>query len=711
MSTVPLDNALSSSSILTGAGESKETGRSSPLGATVTAGGVNFSVFSRSASGVELLLFDREDDARAARVITIDPATQYTSNYWHAFVPGIHPGQLYGYRVQGRFDPASGMRFDPAKVLLDPYGCGVVVPKNYSREAAQIPGDNAAKAMKSVVVDASRYDWEGDTPLQRPASRTIIYEMHVRGFTRHPSSGVSEAKRGTYAGLAEKIPYLQQLGITAVELLPIFQFDAHDAPPGLTNYWGYAPVSFFAPHRGYSSRQDALGPVDEFRDMVKALHQAGIEVILDVVFNHTAEGNEHGPTLSFRGLENNAYYILEQDRSRYANYSGTGNTLNGNHPIVRRMIVDSLHYWVEQMHVDGFRFDLASILERDESGNLLPQPPVLWDIDSDPALAGTKLIAEAWDAGGLYQVGSFLGDSWREWNGHFRDDIRSFFRGDEDTVAALADRLEGSPQIYGHKEREAEQSVNFVTCHDGFTLNDLVSYDHKHNEANGEDNRDGVEDNKSHNWGLEGPTNDPAVENLRDRQVKNFLTVTMLSLGLPMILMGDEMRRTQYGNNNAYCQDNETSWFDWTLVEKHADVHRFVKRICAHRLMRDFEPEVEGLSLNQLLRQARRAWHGVKLGEPDWSVQSHSLAYSVACTNQKLRFYMILNAYWESLEFELPPMSDGSDFWHRWIDTSLASPDDIAEWRTAPAVESHTYLVGPRSVVALYAWVDDRPRS
>ncbi len=621
MSTVPLDSALSSSGILTGAGEPKKTGHSSPLGATVTAGGVNFSVFSRSASGVELLLFDREDDARAARVITIDPATQYTSNYWHAFVPGIQPGQLYGYRVQGRFDPASGMRFDPAKVLLDPYGRGVVVPKNYSREAAQIPGDNAAKAMKSVVVDASTYDWEGDTPLQRPASRTIIYEMHVRGFTRNPNSGVSEAKRGTYAGLAEKIPYLQQLGITAVELLPIFQFDAHDAPPGLTNYWGYAPVSFFAPHRGYSSRQDALGPVDEFRDMVKALHQAGIEVILDVVFNHTAEGNEHGPTLSFRGLENNAYYILEQDRSRYANYSGTGNTLNGNHPIVRRMIVDSLHYWVEQMHVDGFRFDLASILERDESGNLLPQPPVLWDIDSDPALAGTKLIAEAWDAGGLYQVGSFLGDSWREWNGHFRDDIRSFFRGDEDTVAALADRLEGSPQIYGHKEREAEQSVNFVTCHDGFTLNDLVSYDHKHNEANGEDNRDGVEDNKSHNWGVEGPTNDPAVENLRDRQVKNFLAVTMLSLGLPMILMGDEMRRTQYGNNNAYCQDNETSWFDWTLVEKHADVHRFVKRLCAHRLMRDFEPEVEGLSLNQLLRQARQslAWRktwGTRLERP-----------------------------------------------------------------------------------------------
>src|SRR6266576_278901 len=406
--------------------EVESAGRSSPLGATVLPGGVNFSVYSRNASGVEVLLFDREDDALPARVITIDSATNRTYHYWHVFVPDLQPGQLYGYRVHGPFDPSSGMRFDPGKVLLDPYGCGVVVPKNYSRVTARLEGDNASTAMKSVVVDPHAYDWEGDTRLHRPSSRTIIYEMHVGGFTRHPSSGVSEKTRGTYAGLIEKIPYLQQLSITAVELLPVFQFDVQDAPPGRVNYWGYAPVSFFAPHRGYSSRQDPLGPVNEFRDMVKALHRAGIEVILDVVFNHTAEGDHRGPTLSFRGLENSAYYILEQDRSRYANYSG----------------------------------------------------------------AGTKLIAEAWDASGLYQVGSFIGDSWREWNGRFRDDIRSFFRGDEGSVTYLADRLLGSPQIYGHKEREAEESVNFVTCHDGFTLNDLVSYNQKHNELNGENNRD-----------------------------------------------------------------------------------------------------------------------------------------------------------------------------------------------------------------------------
>jgi isoamylase len=611
-------------------------GHSWPLGATVVDGGINFSVFSRSATGVELLLFDREDDAWPARMMRLDPAANRTYHYWHVGVPGIRPGQLYGYRVAGPYDPANGMRFDPAKVLLDPYGRGVVVPKKYSRDAARQTGDNAATAMKSVVLDVHTYDWEGDTPLQRPSSRTIVYEMHVRGFTRDASSGVAEKSRGTFAGLIEKIPYLQQLGITAVELMPVFQFDPQDAPPGRINYWGYSPVSFFAPHQAYSSRQDPLGALDEFRDMVKALHREGIELILDVVFNHTAEGNHDGPTLSFRGLDNTTYYILEQDRSRYANYSGTGNTLNANHPIVRRMILDSLRYWVKEMHVDGFRFDLAAILERGESGELVPNPPVLWDIESDPELAGTKLIAEAWDAAGLYEVGSFIGDSWKEWNGRFRDDVRSFFRGEEGSVTRFADRLIGSPAIYGHKEREAEQSVNFVTCHDGFTLNDLVSYNSKHNEANDEDNRDGTNDNRSWNCGVEGPTEDPAVEKLRNRQVKNFLAVTMLSVGMPMMLMGDEARRTQGGNNNAYCQDNETSWFDWTLLVKHADVRRFVTLLNTRRRLREFDPENQRICLTQLLREANWAWQGVKLGQPDWSATSHSIALTVEIRREKI---------------------------------------------------------------------------
>ena len=685
------------------ADRAQSAGQSYPLGATIFPDGVNFSVFSRGASAVELLLFDAEDDPRP-RVIPIDPAANHTYHYWHVFVSGVRPGQTYGYRVHGPWEPESGVRFDPTKVLLDPYGRSVVVPKSYNRDAIRANDGNIAAAMKSVVVDSHSYDWEGDAPLKHPSSRTIIYEMHVRGFTQHPSSGVGGQLRGTYGGLIEKIPYLQQLGITAVELLPIFQFDAQDAPAGQVNYWGYAPVSFFAPHQGYSSRQDPLGPVDEFRDMVKALHRSGIEVILDVVFNHTAEGDHRGPTLSFRGLDNTTYYILEQDGSRYANYSGTGNTLNANHSVVRRMIVDSLRYWVQEMHVDGFRFDLASILARDSSGQPMSNPPVLWDIESDPALAGTKMIAEAWDAAGLYQVGSFVGDSWKEWNGRFRDDVRSFFRGDEGSVTRVADRLLGSPAIYGYKEREAEESVNFVTCHDGFTLNDLVSYNVKHNEANGEGNRDGANDNRSWNCGVEGPTDDPAVENLRNRQIKNLLTCTIFSLGMPMIAMGDEVRRTQRGNNNAYCQDNETSWFDWTLVEKHADVHRFVRLLIERRLLRDVQPEYQRESLNQLLRESNKAWHGAMLNQPDWSNWSHSVAFSFELQKEKQLLHLILNAYWEPLEFELPPVRDQSGGgWRRWIDTYLETPQDIVEWQTAPPFTSKTYRAGPRSVVVLYA--------
>jgi isoamylase len=493
--------------------------------------------------------------------------------------------------------------------------------------------------------------------------------------------------------------------VTAVELMPVFQFDPQDAPPGRVNYWGYAPVSFFAVHQAYSSRQDLLGPLDEFRDMVKALHRAAIGVILDVVFNHTAEGDHNGPTLSFRGLDNSTYYILDQDRVRYANYSGTGNTLNANHPIVRRMILDSLRYWVEQMHVDGFRFDLAAILGRNDLGEVLSNPPILWDIESGPALAGTKLIAEAWDAAGLYQVGSFLGDSWKEWNGRFRDDVRSFLRGDEGFVGSFADRLLGSPAIYGHKEREVEQSVNYVTCHDGFTLNDLLSYSRKHNEANGEGDRDGTDDNRSWNCGAEGPSNDPAVEKLRNRQVKNFLTITMLSAGIPMILMGDEVRRTQFGNNNAYCQDNETSWFDWRLLAKHADVHRFVTLLNARRRLRKTEIERQRISLNRLLRGTNLTWHGVKVGQPDWRMSSHSIALTVEMPDEGVTVHLIANAYWEALDFELPQIGRPGISWRRWINTALDSPQDIVHWEVALPAPASAVRVKPRSVIVFFAEV------
>jgi isoamylase len=678
-------------------------GRAVPLGATVSPVGVNFSVYSRAASDVDLLLFDREDDPHPARVVRLDPVANRTYHYWHAFVPGIGPGQIYGYRAHGPWDPTNGMRFAPTKVLLDPYGLAVVVPKCYSRDAARLDESDAAMAMKNVVADCSAYDWEGDVPLRRPSAQTIIYEMHVRGFTRHPSSGVAEEKRGTYAGVVEKIPYLQKLGITAVELLPVLQFDAQDAPPGRVNYWGYAPISFFAAHGAYCSGKGPLAPIDEFRDMVKALHRAGIEVILDVVFNHTAEGDHRGPTLSLRGLDNETYYILEPDRSRYANYSGTGNTLNANNPIVRRMILDSLRHWVVNMHVDGFRFDLASVLARDGSGQVIPNPPVLWDIESEPALVGTKLIAEAWDAAGLYQVGSFVGDSWKEWNGRFRDDVRSFFRGDEGTVRAFVDRLAGSPSLYAHKRREPEASVNFVTCHDGFTLNDLVSYDRKHNEANGEDDRDGTDDNRGWNCGAEGPTDDPGIDALRTRQVKNFVTATVLAVGMPMMLMGDEVRRTQRGNNNAYCLDDQTIWFDWTLLTRRADLLRFVSMINAQRTMRGVAHEQERWSLSQILHKSDIAWHGVRLNNPDWESSSHSIAFMARPPEEGTLVHVMINAYWEPLSFELPPVDDSGHPWRRWIDTFLDSPEDVVDWDEATEVVGTSYRVEPRSVVILFA--------
>jgi isoamylase len=679
-------------------------GQSFPLGATPIPNGVNFSVFSKSSQALELLLFETADDPQPIRVIPLDPRRNRTYHYWHVFVGGLREGQLYGYRAIGPFAPAQGLRYDRDKLLLDPYGRAVAVPRGYNRLAASRPGDTAATAMKSVVADLGGYDWEGDVPPRRPFARTVIYEMHVAGFTRHPNSGVAPERRGTYAGLIEKIPYLQGLGVTAVELLPVFQFDPQDCPQGLVNYWGYCPVSFFAPHQGFSSRPEPLGALDEFRDMVKALHRAGLEVILDVVYNHTAEGSHEGPTICFRGLENGVYYILEADRSRYADYTGTGNTLNANQPIVRRLILDSLRYWVGQMHVDGFRFDLASILSRDESGRPLENPPIVWDIESDPVLAGVKLIAEAWDAGGLYQVGSFTGDSWQEWNGRFRDDVRSFVKGDRGTVSRVASRLLASPDLYGHKEREPEQSINFVTCHDGFTLNDLVSYDAKHNEANGEDNQDGYDANLSWNCGVEGPSDDPAVEGLRNRQVKNFLAITLLALGAPMLLMGDEVRRTQHGNNNAYCQDNEVSWFDWSLPPRHGDLYRFVRQLIRFRLNREMTPQEVGLSLNQLLQQAQFEWHGVRLHQPDWNETSHSLAVTARLMEGRLRLHLMLNAYWEPLTFELPPNGGGRrGRWRRMLDTALEAPEDIVPWASAPNLPGSTYVVQSRSVVLLLA--------
>jgi len=679
------------------------TGHPHPLGSRPLADGTGFSVHSHAAQRLELLLYDHVDDAQPARVITLDAAQHRTGDYWHVFVPGLRAGQLYAWRAHGGFDPARGLRFDPGKVLLDPYGRAVAVPTAFQRAAAQGPGRNDAQACKSVVCSDHDYDWQGDTPLHRPFAQTVIYELHLRGMTRHASSGVPEALRGSYAGLVHKLPYLRDLGVTAIELMPVFQFDPQDAPAGLVNYWGYAPISFFAPHAAYASQPGPLAARNEFRDLVKACHRAGLEVILDVVFNHTAEGDADGPTYGLRGLDNASYYQLD-GAGRYANHSGCGNTLNANHAVVRRLIVDSLRYWVQVMHVDGFRFDLAAILSRDEYGHPVANPPVLWDIETDPVLAGTKLIAEAWDAAGLYQVGRFAGERWKEWNGRFRDDVRAFVRGDAGVVPRLADRLLGSPDLYGARPREPAQSINFVTSHDGFTLQDLVSYDRKHNDANREGNRDGSNHELSWNCGAEGPSDDPAVLALRTRQVKNLLAITVLSLGTPMLLMGDEMRRTQGGNNNAYCQDNETSWLDWTLLQDHAEIHRFVRGLIRIRNLRESVQHDHRLTLAELMDRVHVQLHGVRLGAPDTGHASHSLAVTASSLSGDLLMHFALNAWWEALDFELPALPAGHrSGWLRIIDTARPAPHDLVELADAEGAIGLRHRVEPRSVVVMFA--------
>jgi glycogen operon protein len=680
-------------------------GRPHPLGATVDGGGVNFCVHAGPVQVMELLLYERADDSRPSQVLALEPGRHRTGSYWHVHVAGLRPGQLYAWRAYGPQDPAGGSRFDAGKVLLDPYGRALAMPEGYRRAAAALPGSNDAWACKSVVADPSAYDWEGDRPLRRPFAQTVIYEMHVGGFTRHPSSGLAPHLRGTFLGVVEKIPYLVELGVTAVELLPVFQFDPQDAPHGLVNYWGYSPMSFFAPHGGYGTRpSEPLAVLDEFRDMVKALHRAGIEVILDVVYNHTAEGDESGPTLCWRGLADSTWYMTDA-QGRYADYSGCGNTLDANHSIVRRMIVDSLHYWVQEMHVDGFRFDLAAILSRDEHGRPQANPPVVWDIETDPVLAGTKLIAEAWDAAGLYQVGRFTGERWKEWNGEFRDDVRAFVRGDAGMVLRLADRLIGSPDLYGERPREPAQSINFVTCHDGFTLADLVSHDAKHNEANLEGNRDGTDHNLSWNCGVEGPTDDAAVQALRLRQAKNLMAITVLSLGTPMILMGDEVLRTQRGNNNAYCQDNETSWLDWGDLERHAGMLRFVRGLIRVRFLRESVRTRHQLTLAEVMGHAHVQLHGVRLSHPDAAHESHSLAVTASSLSGDLLMHFGLNAWWHPLDFELPTLPEwaATSGWKRLVDTALPAPHDIVLDGQAALVQGPTHRVQARSVVMLVA--------
>jgi len=620
-------------------------GQALPLGATRLDEGINFAIFSEHATHVWLALFHPGEE-KPFQEIALNPDYNRTGSIWHVSVLGLGESTEYAWRMDMRPNPDPVRhRFNPSCFLLDPYAQVIVGGEQWG-----VRGPRRCSLRRHV------FDWGLDRPLNIPLAQSVIYELHVRGYTRHASSGV--AAPGTYLGLTEKIPYLQQLGITAVELLPVYEFEEADTNRSnpllgnsLLNLWGYQPISFFSPNASYANGKRPGAALEEFKQMVRRFHQAGMEVILDVVFNHTAEGDERGQTLSFRGIDNSIYYLLDE-KGHYRNYSGCGNTLNCNHPVVRTLITDCLRYWVMEMHVDGFRFDLASVLSRGQDGEPLPDAPLLERLAYDPVLAHTKLIAEAWDAAGLYQVGSFPAwGRWAEWNGRYRDDLRRFVKGDAGMTQALASRLQGSPDLYAPSGRQSHHSINFITCHDGFTLADLVSYNGKHNEANGEDNRDGANENFSWNCGAEGPTDDPAILELRDRQMKNFVALIMVSGGVPMMLGGNEMGRTQQGNNNAYCQDNEISWVDWRLLEKNAGLATFFQKLIGFRRSHeafahiDWGPERE-------LCHTDVVFHGVKLGQPDWSVDSHSLAVEYAWGPE--RIYVIANAYWEPLEFEVP---------------------------------------------------------
>ncbi|MCW8330027.1 glycogen debranching protein GlgX [Photobacterium sp. SDRW27] len=672
-----------------------------PLGATVKEQGVNFSLYSKNATRVTMHLFASAESESPFLSFELDPIIHKRGHYWFVFIANIGHGQVYAFQVSGPWKPERGLRFDKDKVLIDPYSHAICIGKNYCRQRAIAPGSNMDACMKSMVVDHRAFDWQGAQAPRHSLTDTVIYEMHVGGFTKHPSSGVEAAKQGTFAGIVDKIPYLKSLGVTAVELMPVQQFDVFDAPDGRQNYWGYSPINFFAIHADYSVEKDPLVAINEFKTMVRELHKAGIEVILDVVFNHTAEGDENGPTFCFKGLQNGAYYLLDKKNGAYANYSGCGNTCNANHSVLRRMIIDALHYWVTEMKVDGFRFDLASVLARDSLGQPMKEPPLLWSIDSDPILSSTKIIAEAWDAAGLYQVGSFIGDRWNEWNGKYRDDVRAFWRGDNGCVSRLASRVLGSPDIYCSHRHSPHRSVNFICVHDGFTLNDLVSYSEKHNQANGEGNRDGDNHNLSSNYGVEGPTEIAEIDELRNRQCKNMLATLFLSLGTPMIGMGDEVRRTQQGNNNAYCQDNEISWFDWRLVDKHADMLRFVTLLSQ---IRRAEPTIDWnmhMSLSSVVENVGICWHGLQPNQPDWSENSHSLALTVNHPITMDELYVICNAYWDPLEFTLPNR-DSRD-WHLLVNTAKCSPGDIYTIEDAPQYPYSTILVTGRSMIVMVA--------
>ncbi|MDR1956489.1 MAG: glycogen debranching protein GlgX, partial [Treponema sp.] len=679
-----------------------EPGKALPVGASLTGQGVNFSLFSRNASSVTLVLFASSEPDSAYQKLKLDPQRNRTGDMWHCHIPGLRSGALYLYQVDGPYIPEKGLRFNPHKLLLDPYAKALTSLRNWDLRSSmgydpQNPlGDSSFSTIddlpskpRCVVIDDA-FDWQEDRPLNYPLRFSVLYETHVRGLTKHPDSQVKHP--GTYRGVIEKIPFFKELGVTSLEFLPIQEFHEREhtrlnprTGKPLVNYWGYSTVAFFAPKGSYASDTSLGGSVREFKEMVRELHKAGLEVILDIVFNHTAEGNEQGPTFSFRGLDNRIYYILDENQRYYKNYSGCGNTVKCNNPVVRTFIIDCLRYWVMEMHVDGFRFDLGSILGRDQAGRLMENPPVLERIAEDPVLRHTKIIAEAWDAGGAYQVGWFPGGRWAEWNDRYRDEVRKYWRGDPHQTRHLATRLAGSSDLYLRDGRKPFHSINFITSHDGFTLKDLVSYAVKHNEENAEQNRDGNDTNYSANYGFEGPSCNPRIETLRERLMKNYIATLMVSQGTPMILGGDEMGRTQRGNNNAYCQDNEISWYDWSLLAKNSGLFRFVKEMIAFRRRHPgfMRPEFYTGRDGDYNAIPDISWFDEKGAIPDWDTIGTCLALrmdgskaDILADRDDNDCFIMFNASETSVSFTVCKPLEGKQ-WVRVIDTGLPPPGDI----------------------------------
>lgn len=677
-----------------------------PFGATMVPNGVNFSIYSSAAHSCTLVLFEKGADQPYTEIIF--PEEFRIGNTYSMIVFDLDFETLeYGYRMDGLFNPETGHRFDKTKILSDPYAKAIggrdkwLDPPNW---------DNIYPHRSRLVFED--FDWETDMPLETPIEDLVVYESHVRGFTRHESSGVKN--KGTFAGVREKIPYLIDLGINCLELMPIYEFDEYEhskinpeTGELLINYWGYSTLNFFAPKSGYAATGKYGMQVDELKTLIKDLHKNGIEVLLDVVFNHTAEGDHRGPTISFKGIDNNTYYMLTPE-GYYFNFSGTGNTLNCNHPIVRSMVLDCLRYWASEYHIDGFRFDLAAILGRAQDGSPLNNPPLLESLAYDPVLAKCKLIAEAWDAGGLYQVGSFPAyGRWAEWNGKYRDTIRRLLKGEDGLIGELSQRLQGSPDLYFTRGTAA--GINFITCHDGFTLYDLFSYNEKHNEANGENNNDGNDDNFSWNCGWEGETGDAGINILRHRQIKNALSILMVSQGIPMILMGDEMGRTKYGNNNTYCHDNDLNWLNWNLVDKNPDIYYFARHIINfrrnHPVFRNRDhfrnTDYKGTGYPDI------SFHGTQAWNADWSSSSRVLAIMLDGGHAKNghakddTVYIAINMHWEALPFELPQLPEDKS-WYISVNTDMPSPYDFHELNNEPVMENqYSCILGPRSVVIL----------